>query len=97
MGITNQGEEPEMDVTVTKNQSVLLTNISSEDRDVLAVMVLKGRLGFAIRAGRTDGMALAKARQLAEKYNWPIYPKTMKQAEKFVLACHQTWGLAKPE
>jgi hypothetical protein len=80
-----------MDITVTKNQSILLTNINQQDRDVLALLVLKGRLSMAIRFGRTDGMALAKARQLAEKYEWPIYPKTMKQAEKFVLACLKVW------
>lgn len=80
-------------VKVTKNQTVILTNITEADRDVLAIMVLKGRLSFAIKVGRTDGMALAKARQLAEKYGWPIYPKTMKQAQVFVLACYQTWGI----
>ncbi len=86
-----------MDIKLTGKESFAITNITEEDRDVLAVMVLKGRLGFAIRAGRTDGMALAKARQLAAKYNWPTYPKTMKQAEKFVLACYQEWGIAKAE
>lgn len=80
-----------MATTVTKAQSLMLTNITAEQRDTLAIMVLKGRLGMAIRMGRTDSMALAKARQLAEKYNWPIYPKTMKQAERFVLACHEAW------
>jgi hypothetical protein len=85
------------EVTVTKNQSILLTNITEADRDVLAIIVLKARLAMAIRFGRTDGMALAKARQLAEKYNWPVYPKTMKQAERFVLAAHKVWGLGAQE
>lgn len=77
--------------TVTKAQHTMLTNITEADRDVLAILVLKGRLNMAIRMGRTDGLALAKARQLAEKYNWPIYPKTMKQALHFVLAAHEAW------
>lgn len=90
---TNKGEEPKMDIKITKAQGTLLTNITEADRDVLAIMVLKARLSMAIRFGRTDGMALAKARQLAAKYEWPIYPKTMKQAQVFVLAAYQTWGL----
>lgn len=77
--------------TVTKAQHAMLTNISEGQRDMLAISVLKGRLGFAIRVGRTDSLALAKARQLAEKYGWPIYPKTMKQALHFVEAAHDAW------
>lgn len=77
---------------VTKAQNILLTNITAEQRDVLAIIVLKGRLGLAIRIGRTDSLALAKARQLAERYEWPIYPKTMKQALHFVEAAHAAWS-----
>jgi len=78
--------------TVTTNKTMtMLTNITEADRDVIAILVLKGRLGIAIRMGRTDGAALASARRLAEKYNWPGGMKTMKQAERFVLACHQAW------
>lgn len=80
-----------MDIKVTKNQSILLTNINEEDRDILALLVLKGRLAFAIKVGRTDGMALAKARQLAGKYGWPENTKTMKQAQRFVLAALKVW------
>lgn len=80
-----------MDVKVTKNQTIILSNINEQDRDVIALHVLKGRLGYAIRVGRTDGMALAKARQLAEKYGWPEGTKTMKQAERFVLAALKVW------
>lgn len=72
----------------TNNITITITNIDEAKRDALAILVLKGRLAFAIRSGRTDSMALASARRLAEKYEWPIYPKTMKQAEKFVLAAH---------
>lgn len=79
-----------MAAITTKNMT-MLTNISEADRDVLAILVLKGRLAFAIRAGRTDGMALASARRLAVKYNWPEGMKTMKQAERFVLAAHEAW------
>ena len=81
-----------MEIKLTGKESFAITNINEADRDVLAILVLKGRLSMAIRMGRTDGMALAKARQLAEKYNWPVYPKTMKQAERFVLAAHQAWS-----
>ncbi|URP22126.1 hypothetical protein SEA_BIG4_368 [Microbacterium phage Big4] len=80
-----------MATVTTKKNMVMLTNITEADRDVLSILALKGRLGYAIRIGRTDGMALAKARQLAEKYNWPEGMKTMKQAERFVLACHAAW------
>lgn len=80
-----------MATITTKKNMTMLTNITEADRDTLAILVLKGRLGFAIRAGRTDGMALAKARQLAEKYGWPEGMKTMKQAERFVLAAHEAW------
>lgn len=80
-----------MATVTTKKNMTMLTNLTEADRDVLAILVLKGRLGFAIRVGRTDGMALAAARRLAEKYNWPEGMKTMKQAERFVLACHEAW------
>lgn len=80
-----------MATVTTKKTMTMLTNITEADRDTLAIMVLKGRLGYAIRVGRTDGLALAKARQLAEKYGWPAGMKTMKQAERFVLACHEAW------
>lgn len=68
--------------------TITILNIDEAKRDALAILTLKGRLSFAIRVGRTDGMALAKARQLAEKYEWPIYPKTMKQALRFVEAAY---------
>ncbi|UDL16323.1 hypothetical protein SEA_ZOOMAN_352 [Microbacterium phage Zooman] len=80
-----------MATVTTKKNMVMLTNITEADRDVLAILALKGRLSFAIRVGRTDGVALAKTRQLAAKYNWPEGMKTMKQAERFVLAAHEAW------
>ena len=73
-----------MSVTTT----ITILNIDEAKRDALAIMALKGRLSFAIKVGRTDGMALASARRLAEKYEWPIYPKTMKQALRFVEAAY---------
>ena len=75
----------------TNAQHVLLTNITEEQRDRIAISVLKARLSFAIKVGRTDGVALASARRLADKYGWTESTKTMKQALRFVLACQEVW------
>lgn len=66
--------------------STTITDITKAQRDVLAAVVCRGRLGFAVRVGRTDSLALGKCRRLAEEYNYPFKIRTMKQALTFLEA-----------
>ena len=68
------------------DEGFIITNIDENKRDAIAFVVLKARLSMAIHFGRTDSMALAKARQLAAKYKWPEGTRTMKQCLRFIEA-----------
>jgi len=64
--------------------SITIAPVTPEIRNALAMIALKGRLGFAIRAGRTDSFALSSARGWAEKAGYTGSLKTMKQALRWV-------------
>ena len=72
------------EVTVAKNGTVTITNIDEQGRFFIAMRTLRVRLRFAIRAGRTDAVALHSARGWAEKVGYTGGMKTMKQALRFV-------------
>ena len=65
-------------------EDIVIAPVTPDIRQRLAMLALKGRLGFAIRAGRTDSFALYSARGWAEKAGYKGSLKTMKQALRWV-------------